>query len=72
MTDFKQTVIVGGTPIELTYAAHSGLLAAQCTRCPWEECIRTGALPSDPPEKEDFLLDRCLPDAVDAARTHTH
>ncbi|MFH9389858.1 hypothetical protein ACH4KV_24250 [Streptomyces albidoflavus] len=63
---------VEGTPIEITYYAHSGVLNARCTTCPWEGAVRTGAFPTDPPEKEDCLIDRHFPHAVALAQAHSH
>ncbi|MEE4419532.1 hypothetical protein [Streptomyces bugieae] len=59
-----------GPAIDIVYAPHSGALTATCTACPWSERINTGALTTDPPEKEDLLIERHIPDAYDYAQTH--
>lgn len=59
-----------GPAIDIAYISHSGALTATCTACPWDERIATGALPTDPPEKEDALVERHLSDAYDYAEKH--
>ncbi|WP_327223009.1 hypothetical protein OG229_02375 [Streptomyces platensis] len=59
-----------GTAVDVAYVSHSGALTTTCTACPWHERIDTGALPTDPPEKEDLLVERHLPEAESLAQAH--
>jgi hypothetical protein len=59
-----------GPAIDIAYVSHSGSLTATCTTCPWSDHIDTGALTTDPPEKEDFLVQRHLPEAESLAQAH--
>ncbi|MEU3990114.1 hypothetical protein AB0F24_17355 [Streptomyces platensis] len=59
-----------GPAVDIAYVSHSGALTATCTTCPWHERIDTGALTTDPPEKEDLLIERHLPEAESLAQAH--
>ncbi|MGA4875851.1 hypothetical protein [Streptomyces lydicamycinicus] len=59
-----------GPAIDITYASHSGSLTVTCAACRWSDHIDTGALTTDPPEKEEALIERHLPDAYNYAQTH--
>lgn len=59
-----------GPAVDITYASHSGTIAISCTGCPWGEQVYTGALTTDPPEKEEALIERHLPEARNYAQTH--
>ncbi|MGW7350973.1 hypothetical protein [Streptomyces sp. NPDC054784] len=58
---------VGSVRIE--YAPHSGLLTLTC-RCGWRASVPIGTSPGDPPEKEDWAIDRALPEALTTATEH--
>lgn len=59
-----------GAAIDVAYVSHSGALTVTCTACPWSERIDTGALTTDPPEKEDLLVERHLPEVESFAQVH--
>ncbi len=59
-----------GPAVDITYVPHSGALTATCTACPWREHINTGALTTDPPEKEELLVELHLPEAESFAQAH--
>lgn len=59
-----------GTAIDVAYVSHSGALTVTCTACPWSERIDTGALTTDPPEKEEALIERHLLEAESFQQAH--
>ena len=61
---------VAGATVDITYASHSGLLAATCTGCGDVERTDTGGLLSDPPEKEDARIEKALPESRELAQAH--
>ncbi|MFJ3699521.1 hypothetical protein ACIPW9_36255 [Streptomyces sp. NPDC090052] len=56
--------------VDIEYASHSGALTITCTGCTWDDRIPTGATVTDPPEREDVLIDRHLPAARRSAQGH--
>ncbi|MGX9923529.1 hypothetical protein ACWIG4_27185 [Streptomyces sp. NPDC002248] len=61
-----------GTTVDITYASSTGFLVARCAACPWEDGVRTGATEADPPEKQNWAIDRFVPEAREIAQSHTH
>jgi hypothetical protein len=61
---------VAGATVDITYASHSGLLAATCNGCGQVERTDTGGLLTDPPEKEDARIEKALPESRELAQTH--
>lgn len=62
---------VGGATVDITYASHSGTLVTTCFGCGHYEWTATGSCPHDPPEKEEALIEKALPEIRALAESHT-